>query len=132
MVGATRREATELERAEQRYAELDRRLITWHGRTFIRNDWLACFLGGLPVGALLAAGLSLAGRGGFVVVALLQLALLVLPVVFVALLLVSSATRRWGRGAAFRAVHLWGGCLGSLLVLRIASSFMDSGMRDAL
>lgn len=132
MARAPRREETEDERAERVFADFDRMFITWRGHTVIRNDWLFFFLGGLPVGALLAAGLALAGRGGLVVVTLLQIALLLLPVVFVVLFLVSLAARRWGRRAAFRAVHLWGGCLGALLVLRIASSFIDSGMRDVL
>ena len=132
MARTPRRTETQDERAERVLADYDRRFITWRGHTIIRNDWLFFFLGGRPVGAVLAAGLAVAGRGGLVVVTLLQLALLLLPVVFVVLFLVSLAARRRGRRLAFRAVHLWGGCLGVLLVLRIATSVMDSGMRDVL
>lgn len=124
-------EESEQERTERVLAELDRRFITWRGHTIVRNDWLFFFLGGLPVGALLAGGLVLSGRSGLVVVALLQLGLLVLPVVSAVLFLVSLAARRRGRRAALRALHLWGGVLGVLFALRIAS-LLDSGLRDAL
>lgn len=132
MASGSRRKETPEEQADRVLADFDRMFVTWRGHTFLRNTWLFWFLAGLPVGVLLAAGLAIAGRGGLVVVTLLQLALLLLPVVFLVLFLVSLAARRWGRGAAFRAVHLWGGCLGALVVLKIATAFLDSGMRDVL
>ena len=113
-------------------AAWDRRFVTWRGRTFVRNDGLLWFLGGLPVGVVLVAGLAATGRGGLVVVTLLQLALLLLPVGALVLFLVSLAARRRGRRAALRALHLWGGCLGALVVLRVATTFVDSGMRSVL
>ena len=112
--------------------EWDRRFVTWRGRTLVRNDGLLWFLGGLPVGVVLAAGLALAGRGGLVVVTLLQLALLLLPVGALVLFLVSLAARRRGRRASLRALHLWGGCLGALVVLRVTMPFVDSGLRGVL
>lgn len=124
-----RRTETPEERADRVLEDFDRMFITWRGHTFLRNTWLFWFLAGLPAGLLLAVGLAIAGRGGLVVVTLLQLALLLLPVLSLALFLVSLVARRWGRRAAFRAIHVWGGCLGALVVLKIAAKVIDSGMR---
>ena len=125
------REETQQERADRVLADLDRRFITWRGHTIVRNDWLIAFLGGLPVGAVLAVVLALTGRGGPVVLAVLLLGLLVLPALFVLLFLLSLAARGRGRRASFRALHLWGGLLGVLVALRIAS-VLDRGLRDVL
>ena len=99
-------------------AEWDRRFVTWRGHTLVRNDGLVWFLGELPVGVVLAAGLALAGRGVLVrqPAAASPAATAVGALVP---LLGSSAARRRGRRAPLRALHLWGGCLGALVVLRV-------------
>ena len=121
------------EQADRVLAEWDRTFVTWRGRTFVRNPALPYALAGLAVGLLLTAGLAVAGRGGTVVVSLLQLGALLLPVVCLLLVGLSLARRGRGRRAAWRTIGAWAWCLLALLVLKVAAAAgLDSGVRGLL
>lgn len=132
MARRRREPETPEEHADRVLADFDRTFRTWRGRTYIHNPALPYYLAGLLGGLLLALGLAVAGRGGLVVVSLLQLAGLLLPVVSLLLFLVSLVARRWGRRASGRVLGVWIACLLALVVLKIAATVIDSGMRDML
>lgn len=132
MARRAREPETPEQRADRVLADFDQTFRTWRGHTYVHNPALPYYLAGLVGGMILTLGLAIAGRGGLVVVSLLQLAGLLLPVVCLLLFLVSLAARRWGRRAAGRLLGLWIACLIALVVLKGAATFIDSGMRDVL
>lgn len=122
------------QQVDRMLADYDRTFRTWRGHVYNHHAVVVVlyYAAGLLGGVLLALGLAVAGRGGLVVVSLLQLAGLLLPGLSLALFLVSLVARKWGRRAAGRVLGIWIACLLALVVLKVAATFIDSGMRDVL
>lgn len=112
-------------------AAYDRAYVTRWGRTVPRNPALPYYLAGIAGGPILTIGLAIAGRGGLVVIALLELAFVLLPVLSILLFGFSLLAHRRGRKTAGRLLGIWVSCMLAMLLLIGAArlGLVDSGIK---